>query len=313
MHVSSYPSIFTLGHRAVLHIFDGPVVIEEKVDGSQFSMGVIDGQLVCRSKGQQIVVDAPEKLFANAIATAKELAPLLLPGHIYRCEYLQKPKHNTLAYSRIPAKHLIVFDICKEGTECYLTPGQKKAEAERLGLECVPCFHYGPYQLDAVGELDKLFEVHSVLGGAKIEGIVLKNYDVFTPDKKIAVAKFVSDAFKEKHQGAWKAANPTKSDIVQGLITGLRTEARWNKAIQHLREAGKITDTPSDIGPLIKEIQADVKREEEDQIKETLFTHFWPQIARGIIAGFPEAYKARVMHDYTTQYATQEKCVEQGA
>jgi len=37
-HLGSYPSIYNLGHRYLGDLLDGPVVVEEKVDGSQFSM-----------------------------------------------------------------------------------------------------------------------------------------------------------------------------------------------------------------------------------------------------------------------------------
>ena len=59
--IHSYPTVFAIGHKMIADLFNGSVVVEEKVDGSQFSFGVIDGELVCRSKGQQIVVNAPEK------------------------------------------------------------------------------------------------------------------------------------------------------------------------------------------------------------------------------------------------------------
>lgn len=121
--------------------------------------------------------------------------------------------------------------------------------------------------------------------------MVVKNYYRFGIDKKILIGKFVSAAFKEKHAGEWRESNPTKADVVEFLVTQLKTDARGRKAIQHLREAGQITDTPQDIGPLLKEIKADIEREETDAVKEALFKHFWPQIARGSTAGFPEWYK----------------------
>lgn len=46
----SYAKILTLGHRALEPIADQMVVVEEKVDGSQFSFGVRDGVLLMRSK-----------------------------------------------------------------------------------------------------------------------------------------------------------------------------------------------------------------------------------------------------------------------
>lgn len=50
--INSYPSIYSLGHRYISELFSGPVVIQEKIDGSQFSFGNLNGKLFCRSKGQ---------------------------------------------------------------------------------------------------------------------------------------------------------------------------------------------------------------------------------------------------------------------
>jgi len=58
-------------------LFDGEVTIEEKVDGSQFSFGLIDGELQCRSHNQQLVIDEPEKMFAP---TQKSKETLLREG-----------------------------------------------------------------------------------------------------------------------------------------------------------------------------------------------------------------------------------------
>jgi hypothetical protein len=290
-HISSYPSIYALGHRYLGELLSGPVVVEEKVDGSQFSMcRNIDGTLSLRSKGQEIHVGAVPQLFNHAYTTAINLD--LHPGWVYRGEYLQKPKHNTLAYSRVPAKHVILFDVMT-GPEVYLTPYQKQSEAARLGLEVVPCFHQG--LCDAVLSCAPEFLGHeSILGGCKVEGFVVKNYDRFGIDKKILIGKFVSQEFKERHGGEWKKANPGTADVVQNLIVQLRTEPRWRKTVQHLRDEGLLTGTPQDIGPLMRELSLDLLKEETDHIKDTLFAHFIKQIQRGVAGGFPEFYKKEI-------------------
>lgn len=286
--IHSYPSVCAMGHKMISEIFKGDVLVEEKIDGSQFSFGVLDGELTCRSKGAQIIIDAPEQLFNEAVATAKELAPRLIPDKIYRGEYLKKPKHNALAYDRVPAKHIILFDI-QSANEGYLSYSEKKAEADRLGLEVVPFIFEGTVQ--SADFLKGLLERVSILGGSKIEGVVVKNYNIFTADKKVAMGKFVSEAFKEVHNGEWRKANPTSVDIVTGLICAYKTPARWHKAIQHLRDAGLLENSPKDIGKLIKEVPEDILKECGEEIKDKLFSHFWPQIKRGITAGMPEWYK----------------------
>lgn len=302
MPIPSYPSLRTSGHREVGSIFDGEVVIQEKVDGSQFSCGVfVDetgaGVFQARSKGATLHIDAPDKMFAKGIEAMKALSDKMKPGYIYRGEYLQKPKHNTLAYDRAPNNYVILFDIedTTRGEQYFLSPEEVRAEAERLGLEVVPEIFRG--KVSEIGFLRGLLERVSILGGAKIEGVVIKNYNKFTADGKVMMAKFVSEAFKEVHGGEWRKNNPTRGDIVNDLVLAHRTPARFAKAVQHLREAGRILGTPQDIGPLIKEVGIDVHKECAEDIKEALFKHFWPEIQRKIIAGVPQWYKDQLMED----------------
>lgn len=290
MHISSYATVYALGHKAILDIFSSSVVVQEKIDGSQFSMARTEsGELVCRSKSAEIQIDEPEKMFKNAVDTAKSLD--LRPGWVYRCEYLSKPKHNTLAYDRTPNKYLIVFDI-DTGTESYVSQGGLALECERLGLEYVPLFYEG--KITGMADLDTFLDQVSVLGGSKIEGVVVKNYDQFTPEKKVAMGKFVSERFKEIHNADWKERNPSTKDIVTRIVDKYRSEARWEKAIQHLRDAGSLTESPKDIGALIKAVPEDILTECADEIMEALFTHIWPDIRRGVTRGLPEWYKRKL-------------------
>jgi hypothetical protein len=187
-----YPSIFNLGHRYVANLLRVPVNVEEKIDGSQFSFGVTEeGEILVRSKGAVMISDAPEKMFTAAVVTVKRLAPLLHPGWTYRGEFLAKPKHNTLAYSRVPAGNIIIFDI-NDGEESYLAYEAKQEEASRLGLETVALIYSG--MVEDIAAFRTFLERDSALGGQKVEGVVVKpaDYNVFGQDKKVLMGKFVS-------------------------------------------------------------------------------------------------------------------------
>lgn len=287
---TSYPKVWALGHSGIKELLFDEVIVEEKVDGSQFSFGRFNGELKCKSKGAEINVEFPEKMFAEAVDTAKSLD--LLDGFTYRAEYLKTPKHNVIAYDRVPEKHLMVFDI-STGLEEYLVPEVKASECKRIGLECVPILFRG--MVSDPSSIVGLLETTSVLGGQKVEGIVIKNYKRFGIDKKILIGKFVSEAFKEVHNDEWRAANPTKTDIVAHLIASYKTTARWDKAIQHLRDTGKLTDSPKDIGLLIKEVQHDIEEEEKEEIKNKLYANVIQHIKRGVVGGLPEYYKEHLM------------------
>lgn len=295
----SYPSIYNLGHKAIADLLKAPVIVEEKIDGSQFSFGRFDSEeftssIQCRSKGAVLHIDAPEKMFARAIESVRERIELLHPGWTYRGEYLQKPKHNALAYDRTPVGHIIIFDINTD-EETYLGPSDKAREAERIGLECVPVLFQG--MIEDIQTFRMLLDTVSVLGGQKIEGVVVKplSYDLFGRDHKCLMGKFVSEAFKETHAASWKAANPNNGDILMTLGSAYTTQARWMKAMQHLREAGQLEDSPRDIGKLIKEVPQDILKECEDEIKAKLFGWAWPQIARMSTRGLPEWYKGELL------------------
>jgi len=288
----TYPKIFAIGHAAIDKIFEGNVIVEEKVDGSQFSFGVYDGKLRVRSKGVEFDPSNPEKMFTLAVETAKKLEKSVMPGWRYVCEFLMKPKHNTLKYERVPKGNLILLDVLT-GNEHYLSMGAKLVEANRIGLEVVPELSCGRFEEPA--QLFKLLDKTSILGGAKIEGIVIKAYSKFTGDGKAMMGKFVGEEFKENHVRDWKSRHPGETGLITKLILTYKTEARWMKAVQHLRDRGELENAPKDIGALVKEISVDTAAECEDEIKEVLFAWAWPKIARGLKKGFPEWYKRQLV------------------
>ena len=291
----SYPSIYALGHRALAELLLDDVIVQEKIDGSQFSFGRFPGYPLndgfrMRSKGAQLNIDAPDSMFRVAVETVLTLP--LRDGWTYRAEYLQKPKHNTLAYERVPSNHLILFDI-NDGMESYLPYDAVVDEAMRLGVDVVPAFLRG--KLENADMLRHLLDTTSCLGGQKIEGVVIKNYNRFGPDKKALMGKFVSEAFKEVHGNDWKERNPNRSDVLESLIDKYRTPARWEKAVQHLRELGKIEDSPKDIGALMQEVWPDIIKECRDDICDALLKWAEKDLRRGVIRGLPEWYKQKLL------------------
>lgn len=293
----AYTSPLNLGHRATADLFDGPVLIEEKIDGSQFSFGVFNGDVKCRSSGQQIDLDNPG-MFAMGVASVKARAGLLHDGWTYRGEFLSKPKHNSLGYERHPNSHIILFDV-NTAQEAYLTYDEKAAEASRVNLEVVPRFFEGelPKGPETIAKIEAFLANASILGDVPIEGVVIKNYAKFNPDGKALVGKLVSASFRELHAKEWKTANPCQGDIVVQIVKQHKTEARWQKAVQHLTEAGKIDGSLKDIGTIIKEIPADLRKDYEVEIKEFLFAWAWPQISRMVVAGAAEWYKQKLQDE----------------
>jgi len=294
----SYPKIWNFGHAAIVDIFKEDVLVEEKIDGSQFSFGRFDGVLKAKSKRVELDAEAwiahecDNEMFYKAVKSASELD--LHDGWTYRAEYLMKPKHNSLAYDRIPEKNLILFDV-NTGTEHYLSREEKEKEAARLGLEIVPVLYTG--KITKPDDLLDLVKGNSILGNVKPEGLVVKNYTRFGVDGKALMAKYVSEEFKEVHKREWKETNKTSKDILTQIGEEHRSIARWQKAFQRLRDEGKIENSPKDIGALIKEVPQDILNECKEQISARLFSWAWPQIKRKALAGLPQWYKDKLLKD----------------
>lgn len=290
--VPSYGKIYAIGRRETASLFSGPVVVQEKVDGSQFSFGVYGGEVRARSKGKDQHLST-DKMFEAAMATVLDVAGWCKDGYTYRGEYLARPKHNVLPYDRVPNRHIVVYDISTaDGT--YLPVDRVRAEAAYLGLEYVPVLFEGQMANDEA-TLKLLSQRSSFLGGPQIEGVVVKNYAQFDPTTGDPLrGKYVRDDFKEQHSEEWKNANPSMSDIRDSIARSFQAPARFQKAVQRLRDDGRLTGTPKDIGPLMKELARDLEEEQRSEVAEALMQWAWPHIVRKSSYGFPEWYLERL-------------------
>lgn len=293
--IHSYPKLFTFGDRYCADILDGAVEITEKVDGSQFGFGRIGDAVHMRSKGAPLFFDGGQSMFDAAVAFVKSIEDKLPDGYVFHGEFLAKPRHNTLAYGRVPKGHIMLFGVSLPDKTVLLYDSVLEW-ADALGCEPIPLI---AVRDDLVGktyeDLVQLLDRESVLGKAKIEGIVLKNHAktvmVGGQPLPIMCAKLVSERFKEIHKEEWGKNNLPP---IERVARALHSEARWTKAVQRLRDSGELTETVRDIGPLLKSINQDILTEEVESIKDELLKLFWKDISRIAIRGFPEWYKQQL-------------------
>ena len=309
--LSSYSKVWALSHMQAQGLFEGPVVVQEKVDGSQFSFGNLGGELHCRSKGQQIGYGGnQEGMFKKAVRTADLVfqTGTIPEGMIIRGEALDKPHHNTLAYGRVPIGNVVLWDISeKDGSEMYLEPSRVAELANKWSLEVSPTFFEGPLSMS---EALRLYQEDwsrrpSFLGGA-IEGVVIKNYKRCDGFGKMLAAKIVADDFKEQNAANWDAQK--QGNIIDRIIGAFNKEAIWEKAIQHARDDGLLVGEAKDIGYLIGAVKKDFGMEHHDFIQKRLMKEFYADVERGVMRGFPEFYKKRLMEQALEK--TLEKALE---
>jgi hypothetical protein len=300
--IKSYPKILPLVGKYADLILGHEIQVEEKVDGSLFAFGLdMEGKLHCRSKGTAISIEAPNDLFRPAVEHVVSVQERLPKGTIFYGETLKTNRHNTLCYDRIPKNHIALFGMFDWERTSGSSYASLVSAAELLDVDVVPRItsssSSGNYVFKSLSEVEELLDRESFLGGQKIEGVVLKDYSrpmefagMIYP---LTVLKLVSEQFKEKHAG-----NPDwtpQKDVLEECLSRYKTEARWHKTVQHLRDDGKLTGEPKDIGPLMKALWEDVVTEEKENFKEELFHIFKKRLAHKVQAGFPEWFKRQLL------------------
>lgn len=294
--ITGFPKILRLDseHIALSRLFHGPVEVTEKVDGSYFAFGIINGVLCARSKGQQLDLDNPPGMFREGVEYIRSIEGRLPQSTVFHCEYLQKPKHNVLRYNRIPKNHLVLFAAYSPSLNFWSTREFVVGFAAALEIDIVQQFVCIDELMGNAQFFDECLKHESFLGGPKIEGVVIKNYaqkgEYGGKELWPLSAKIVSPEFKEVHKQEWSQGK----DKVHEYFRSFATEARWQKAVQHLRDQGKLTNTVQDIGLLLKEVNVDTAEEEKEEIKEFLWNHYSKDFRRVLANGFPQWYKSQL-------------------
>jgi hypothetical protein len=302
-HVTVVDGKVGVADNAIAELFNGFVEIEEKTDGSQFRIHIDpEGKATCGSRQMNFEEAGIDKNFLRGVDHIKNTANNVI-GIIPNtsidifAEILNSPHHNTLTYGRVPKNHIMLFDVLFNGKE-WGDRNAKKSIAEALEVEIIPQLWKGNGSEITKDLIDQLLLQESVLGKVTIEGIVFKNYSKFYNfDKypfmagKFLCGKLVRQEFKEANREGWASKN---GQTIPQLIESLRTEARFAKAVQHLKDRAELTNTMRDLPAVIKEIQKDVLEEEGERLKEIIWNKAWGEIRGGLAKGVPEFYKAQL-------------------
>jgi hypothetical protein len=277
-----YPKILSLGHELVAEIFDNPVELTEKIDGSQCRVHLAEGFCGCGSKNAGI---ADQKTFR----IAHEQTDRMYEEKMWEgwgedvtlfCEFLSKEKHNVLKYDRVPYNNLYLFGAIIDDT--HVTTEKLEALARDLHIE-PPSVLASKKEIKSQDELEEYLTITSVLGGTILEGIVIKNYHQSYPPLLTSTqaffgyplaGKIVRNDFKERLDKEWKVKK-IKESAIERVTAEFLTEARFNKSIQHLQDEGKLTSEMKDMKVLLPEFWNDLMDEEKDEIIKIAMSDFW--------------------------------------
>ena len=282
-----YPKVLGLGHEMIAEIFNNPVELSEKVDGSQCRIHLTEDITACGSKNVGI---ADDKMFA----IAHQQTQRIWNEKVWRAfgdditlftEFLNKEKHNVLKYERVPLNHLYLFGAIIN--DKHLKTKELIELATEINIE-PPIILASKKEIESQDELEEYLTITSGLGGTLLEGIVIKNYDQSYPPLLAStqaffgyplVGKLVRDDFKERLNKEWSGKKQKETPMAK-VTSEFLTDARFHKSIQHLEDEGKIGYEMCDLKVLIPEFYNDLLDEEKDEITKLAMVEFWRQLKK---------------------------------
>lgn len=285
--MKKYPKVLSLGQPLVAEIFNDPVEITEKIDGSQCRIQLTDEFVNCGSKN---MVPADEKMFGLAHSQAERIWQSDVwyeygDKVILFTEFLNKEKHNVLIYSRVPLNNLYLFGAIVD--DKHLQTKELVELANKLDIE-PPHIIASEININDQDDLMEYLKTPSVLGNTVLEGVVIKNYHNSYPALLAStqaffgyplVGKLVREDFKERLNKEWSGKKQREAPLAK-VTKEFLTEARFHKAIQHLNDNGDLTYEMRDLKNIIPEFYRDLIDEEHDEIVKLAMVDFWQQLKR---------------------------------
>lgn len=282
-----FPKVLGLGQPLLSEIFDDPVDLSSKIDGSQVRIHLTESNVQCGSKNVDI---ADDKMFNIAHRQTERIWnenqwKMWGSDITLFTEFLNKPKHNVLSYSRVPKNNLYLFGALIDGK--HLKTEELIELATEIDIE-PPHIIASQVKIDNPEDLNSYLETESVLGGTKVEGIVIRNsYRSYPPllvstmafDGYPLVGKLVRDDFKERLNVEWSGKKQRETPLNK-VASEFFTDARFRKAIQHLNDEEKITYEMNNLKDIIPEFYSDLIDEERQEIMELALDDFWRQLKR---------------------------------
>ncbi|XWV25078.1 hypothetical protein QJ856_gp0699 [Tupanvirus deep ocean] len=272
INIKFYPSIEHFG-PANLKPNGMICYIEEKIDGSQMGFFLKDSEIHFINKKK--VLKGQSATYEKALMTLPTIKHKLNPDLIYYGEYIKSLKANVAVYDRVPKFFFILYDVYSISQKIWFDYTEKKAEADRVGLDCVSLLYFGDGSTEPLYDVcNKLIsqiesgEIKSCLGGTP-EGIVVKRAG--------AKFKMVTDAFKERHSTKQQKCVWFLTDYLKYIGEQFNAEPRFQKAYQHLLE----DETQVNLENLAIELDADLYKEYGPEIDGYINAQCVEYIRRG--------------------------------
>lgn len=294
-----YPSIERLDKAVHLFTPDTDIIVQEKLDGSNFGFYYKDGDIVFQSRSRCLGPE-PEKMFKPAIDSVMlglDMAFDRLECYKDYIFYGEALGNGKIKYDT--PTNFVLYDVYNREHESWLTDEEVTNLALRLSFATVPVLYAGKWQ--GIDHIKSLLG-QSAYGNVPAEGVVVKAFylqgqytdketgEIGTYTIPYYMGKIVTAEYQELN--ATKTALDKVNDPLTEIAKQFVTPARIDKAVARLIEQGKTEYKPHDI---VAEINKDIKKEESDTIKEQLFKAFWSPIGKQVARQVLDLYQPEVV------------------
>lgn len=185
-----------LGASVLAEFWDAPLVVEEKLDGSNVSIrfdASLGPVVAGRSRNSSDRAGQLGRLRAWAAARSACLAEHLAEDAVLYGEWLYL--QHTIPYDGLP-DYFVMLDL-RLADGSFVDRRRREAFAAKLGLTLAPLVHEG--RVHGVEHLQALVK-RSAFGSVRAEGVVLRRESAGCVQ---AVAKWVRPDFEQKTDAEW--------------------------------------------------------------------------------------------------------------
>jgi len=263
----TYPEIESIDQVKALRLFNR-VIATEKVDGTNVRIGWVEGHL--RFGGRTIELTSADPLYGfypwaqaqedrwtaffeglhlegtDAVLFGEWYGPGVMKGGRYGAE-----------------KQFRAFDLMIDGF--LLDHAVFTTICESAGIPMMPVVYDGPYDESALLALRTSPSVVAAENGQNNviwEGIVVRPPIMFkTKADRWILAKFKDETFEERTSLRKTPFDPAVVEAAEAFAKEWVTPQRLDHVLQHAREQGVMGDSMRDMGPILRLMHQDVRRE----------------------------------------------------
>lgn len=202
MKFKKYQHVEKFGNTEVEDIEIGKCLVFPKVDGTNSSVWLDEGELRAGSRTRELTLEKDNAGFYKYALSNENIKKYLdkHPNHRLYGEFLVP--HSLKTYRSDAWRKFYIFDVCldKDDTVEYLQYDDYKPLLEEFNLDYIPPIakiKNGSYENFIRCLEQNIFLIQD--GNGVGEGVVIKNYNFYNQYGRQTWAKIVTSEFKEKH------------------------------------------------------------------------------------------------------------------